>query len=124
MGALVIVAEDEAMLRFVVVQNLEDCGFSVLACANGLDALDQAKIHPECRLLISDVRMPVMNGFDLAGEVLSLDPHPPVMLLTGFSDPLPEDLSNRITLLKKPISMDELCERARSLCGDAELRSH
>jgi CheY-like chemotaxis protein len=124
MGRLVIVAEDEAMLRLIVVQNLEDCGFDVLACANGLEALNQAKMHPECRLLVSDVRMPVMDGYDLASKVLSLEPHPPIMLLTGYSDPLPEDLRNRITLLHKPIAMEELCDRARSLCGDPDLRPH
>ena len=124
MKPLVIVAEDEAMLRLIVVQNLEDCGFDVLSAANGQEALDQAKVHPECRLLVSDVRMPVMDGYELASEVLTLDPHPPIMFLTGYADPLPQNLENKVTYLKQPISMEELCERAKAMCHTPELRAH
>jgi CheY-like chemotaxis protein len=95
---------------------LEECGFDVLSASNGREALDQTKMHPECRLLVSDIRMPVMDGYRLASEVLTLDPHPPIMFLTGYADPLPAHLQNKVTFLKKPISMEELCERARPIC--------
>jgi len=112
------------MLRLVLAQSLEECGFTVLAAANGLEALDQAKMHPECQLLVSDVRMPVMDGYQLAAEVLALDPHPAIMLITGYAGPLPDTLRNRVTVLSKPINIDELCDRARTLCGDPGIGSH
>jgi CheY-like chemotaxis protein len=121
---LVIVAEDEAMLRIVVVQNLEDCGFTVLEASDGLQALEHAKAHSGCSLLISDVRMPNMDGYSLAENVLQLDPRPTVLLLTGYADPLPPSLRMRVTLLKKPVSMEELCERAKTLCGQLNKTRH
>ena len=121
---IVIVAEDEAMLRILIVQNMRECGFAVLEARDGLEALDHAKIHSECRLLISDVRMPHLDGYGLADSVLQLLPHPAILLLTGYADPVPSSLQERVTLLKKPVSMEELCERAKAICGNPTPTRH
>ena len=115
---LIIVAEDEAMLRIIVAQNLEECGFEVLEAADGLAAWNFAQNHPDCRLVMSDVRMPNVDGYTLAQNLLKLEPHPPILLLTDYADPMPPALKERVTLLRKPVTMEELCARAKSLCGE------
>jgi CheY-like chemotaxis protein len=118
---LVIVAEDEALLRLVLVLNLEDCGFEVIEAEDGLEAFEHATNQPDCCLVVSDIRMPNMNGYALAKKLLSLKRHPPILLLTAYSDPPPQALKHRVTVLQKPIGMDELCDRAISLCGVPKL---
>lgn len=114
---LVIVAEDEAILRLVIAQTFEECGFSVLSASDGMEALHFLRDHPECCLLVSDIRMPNMNGYDLARNALNFQTHPTILLLTGFADPIPKSLKNRVTLLHKPMAVDELCARAIAICG-------
>lgn len=99
---LAIVAEDEAMLRLVVEQNLEECGFTVVAVADGADGLRQAKLHPECQLLVTEVRMPIMDGYALASEVLALHPHLPIMILTGYADPLQKNCGIGLRFFASP----------------------
>ena len=121
---LIIVAEDEGVLRLVVTIGLEDCGFQVLEAVDGQAAWELLRARPDCRLIVSDVRMPRMDGYVLAHRVLSLEVHPPILLLTGYADPLPEYLKNRITLLPKPVPLEVLCERAKSICGNPNSTPH
>lgn len=123
LAPLVIVAEDEPIIRLIVVMGLEECGFRVLEAADGYAAWDYLK-EVECSLLVSDIRMPGMDGYALAENVLALEKHPPILLLTGYSDPIPPSLKNRITLLQKPVPVEELCERAKSLCRNPEPTKH
>ncbi len=114
---MVIVADDELMLRLVIAQNLEDCGFRVHEAADGLAAWQCAQDELDCCLVISDVRMPLMDGYTLAEKLLSLEFHPPVLLMTGYAAAMPHALRERVTLLHKPVAMDVLCDHAKRLCG-------
>ena len=79
----ILVVEDEAALRDTIIEAMEFVGFKVTACENGLEALMKTvNLQPD--LVICDVNMPVMSGFDYMKrikEVLS-DP-PPVIMLTA-----------------------------------------
>ena len=121
---LIIVADDEAMLRIMISQYLEDSGFAVVEAADGLEAFHETKTHPDCCLLISDVKMPNMDGYSLAKSVLELMPYLPVLLMTGYADPIPEALRTRVTLLKKPFPIEDLCERAKMICGASQVTCH
>jgi len=57
----ILLAEDEAVLRLICVETLEDCGFRVFAASDGVDALELLMSHSEVALLISDIRMPRME---------------------------------------------------------------
>ena len=54
----ILVAEDEAMLRLIAVEMLQDHGFEVFEAADGAEALDLLKANPEIALLVSDIRCP------------------------------------------------------------------
>ena len=61
----ILVAEDEIMLRIIAVEMLEDAGFTVFQAADGEEALAMLKANPDIDLLVSDVKMPRMDGYAL-----------------------------------------------------------
>jgi CheY-like chemotaxis protein len=86
----ILVAEDENDLRELLRLALEGAGYSVRAAADGAAALELARSDPP-RLLVTDLRMPVMDGLDLI-HALRADPRLrglPVVLFTAYaaSDP-------------------------------------
>ena len=86
----VLVAEDEAMFRDAAVESLRNCGFQVFAAGDGEEALAILKAHPEISLLVSDVRMPNMDGYALVEQGLALRPSLKVILMTGYAQTPPK----------------------------------
>ena len=64
---LLLVDSDAKSLRVMEV-SLRKAGFSVTTAINGVDALDKVKISPP-ELIISDIKMPEMNGFEFCREI-------------------------------------------------------
>ena len=81
----ILLAEDEAMLRVIAVEMLEDAGFTVFQAADGEEALTLLKQNPGIALLVSDIKMPRMDGYSLAQEGLSVRPDLKVLLMTGYA---------------------------------------
>jgi signal transduction histidine kinase/CheY-like chemotaxis protein/ligand-binding sensor domain-containing protein len=83
----ILVVDDEASIRELLNQNLHDAGYDVRVAANGREALEQIRReHPD--LVILDVMMPEMNGFDVAA-VLKNDPQTmdiPILILSIVQD--------------------------------------
>jgi CheY-like chemotaxis protein len=107
---IILVAEDEAMVRMIAVETLRDAGLEVLEARDGLEALDLLKTGAKVDLLISDIKMPRMNGYQLVEAGTTLRPHLKVLLMTGYAqDPVPETLTRAgIRVLYKPFNVDEL----------------
>lgn len=107
---VVLIAEDEAMLRVVAAETLRDDGFLVLEAGDGADALDVLRGHPEIRLLISDIKMPRLGGYDLAEAALNLRPSLKIVLMTGYTqDPSPHFVEKAgIPTLHKPFELARL----------------
>lgn len=82
MPNILVVDDSETQIVFVksVLQNL---GVSVRSAANGREALDQLNEHP-MDLVVTDMRMPVMDGLELIREMQTHHPSVPAILLTGF----------------------------------------
>src|ERR1035438_7210261 len=108
--ATVLVVEDESLLLMVVSETLRDAGYAVWEAGDGESALRIIKAEPEIDLLITDVRMPGMNGYQLVDAGLALRPELKVMLMTGYAqDPIPRKLSQAgIQVLHKPFDFDKL----------------
>ena len=81
----ILVAEDSITSRTLLKNILETTGYEVRTVVDGLEALT-ALMEEEFDLLISDVEMPRMNGFDLTARIRSEDKHAdlPVMLVTSL----------------------------------------
>jgi len=110
----ILVAEDEAMLRIIAVEMLEDAGFEVFEAGDGAEALELLKAHPQIALLVSDIKMPRMDGYALVEAGLTFRPDLKILLMTGYSqDPPPQVLKTReIQILHKPFNLERLCALA------------
>jgi CheY-like chemotaxis protein len=114
---VLLLAEDEAMLRLLAVEMLEEGGFEVFEAADGLEGLELLKSHPEISLLVSDIKMPRMDGYALAEAGLALKPDLKILLMTGYAqDPPPALLrQTEVQVLHKPFNLERLCALAAEL---------
>lgn len=111
----ILVVDDEAGLRTTLAANLELEDFTVVEAANGAEALDRLSSE-SFNMIISDMRMPEMNGLDLLREVKQRTPDVPIVLMTGFE--LEEMIDQAVnegvfTILTKPFRIEDVLEIVR-----------
>jgi CheY-like chemotaxis protein len=113
----ILVAEDEAMLRLITVEVLQDAGFEVFEAADGAEALDVLKANPMIELLVSDIKMPRMDGYALVEAGLAFRPELKVVLMTGYSQEPPPAIQRirDIQILRKPFNLERLCALATQM---------
>ncbi len=87
-GELIMVVDDEAAVREVARQALEDFGYRVATYATGAEAIDAFRnARPAVHLVITDMMMPEMNGPTLVQALRAVDPGVRVVGITGTLDP-------------------------------------
>ncbi len=114
----ILLVEDDDAIREALRYALEYEGYDVSSASNGQDALDKLKTLPRPCLVLLDLMMPVMNGWELA-ENLSKDAvlsTIPVVIVTAFSEKVGE-LAKTHRILKKPMGIDLLLSVAHEYCG-------
>jgi DNA-binding NtrC family response regulator len=113
----ILIAEDELMLRVIAVEMLEDAGFQVFQAGDGEEALAILNQNPAIMLLVSDIKMPRMDGYALVQAGLTFRPDLKILMMTGYAeDPPPGLIRDRhIEILHKPFNLDRLCELADDL---------
>lgn len=85
--ARILIAEDEAPLRELLQRALRDVGHAVETAADGAEALDALERATErFELLLTDIRMPVMDGIALALAAIRHDPALVILLMTGYAE--------------------------------------
>jgi len=103
----VLLAEDEDLVAMVVAEVLESEGFRVTVTHNGLAAVE-ADVADPADLLLTDMRMPVMDGEALIRIIRQRRPDLPVVVTTGYSEHLPDEEPGRLVVLRKPYSLSAL----------------
>ena len=108
----ILVAEDEAMLRAIAVEMLEDAGYNVFQAGDGEEALALLRNNPGIEVLVSDIKMPRMDGYALAEAGLQLRPELKILLMTGYAQDPPAGLlrAREVHTLHKPFNLERLCE--------------
>lgn len=122
-GYSILLAEDEQSLGSIIAENLESAGFLVTHVLSGQEVLAALK-QQGFSLLILDVMMPGMTGFEVAREIRRSDSSVPILFLT--SKTMPQDVvdgfeSGGNDYLRKPFAMQELVVRIRVLLSDGRL---
>jgi CheY-like chemotaxis protein len=82
----ILVVDDDPDLREFLRLMLTSMGFEVTSAANGQEALDDMKGH-DPDLILLDMKMPVMNGWEFCRALEGRDTHPPIVVLTAAPDP-------------------------------------
>ncbi len=81
----ILVVDDEEMLRSLLTRTLEREGYSVATASGGKSAAEMLSKN-RYQIMVSDVKMPEMNGFDLLKFAKARDPKMAVVMMTGFGD--------------------------------------
>lgn len=113
----ILLVEDEVSLAMVVKDALEEEGYEVAIARDGLEGLEQYfKEHPA--LIIADVMMPEVDGFEMVRRIRRMDKEVPVLFLSARSSV--DDIVFGFGLgandyLRKPFSLRELIARVKAL---------
>jgi len=115
----VLVAEDDAGVRWVVSRILCRQGYTVLEAGTGEEALRLLQRHAgDVHLLVADVIMPGMSGRELAETLAALHPEVKVLFISGYAEGIVDSrgmVDPGTTLLQKPIHHDTLTRTVREL---------
>lgn len=119
MNAKILLVEDEIDLGNVVKQYLEIVGFEVDWAKNGKLAFDQLQqLHSSYQLIIIDVSMPVMDGFELANRIFEAGIQIPFLFLTARNEKADRLYGLKIgadDYISKPFDVDELVLRIKNI---------
>lgn len=107
----VLLVEDEETVRGIARAVLELEGFAVIVAESGPQALEKLSSCDSCCLMVTDIRMPGMTGFELARFVRQSRPQLPVVFMSGYVGDAIEGYLNEMAesvFLPKPFRLDEL----------------
>jgi CheY-like chemotaxis protein len=116
-GEVILVVEDDALMRRLSTEALVELGYTVLDSENAVTALSILDSRPDIKLLFTDVVMPDMNGRKLADEALRRRPDLKVLFTTGYTPNAVVHggvLDAEVNFLSKPFTLDQLATKVRT----------
>lgn len=119
----IIVVEDDAKLNQVVCTYLNDHGYNARGCLNAREAYD-AMYNAMFDLIISDIMMPDIDGYEFAETVRNINKTIPILFMTARDDITSKQkgfCAGIDDYMVKPIDLDELILRARALLRRANI---
>jgi CheY-like chemotaxis protein len=106
---LVLIVDDEALLRMHAADLLEDAGYATLEAANADEALRILEQRPEVRLLFTDIQMPgKLDGLGLAREVHRRWPKILLVVTSGQVRPSEDEIPDNGCFVAKPYAPEDL----------------
>jgi CheY-like chemotaxis protein len=121
-GKTVLVVDDEAVVRMLVVEVLQDLGCAAVECGDGVAALEVLRSTRPIDLLITDVGLPNgVNGRQLADAARELRPDLHVLFITGYAENAVfrhGHVESGVDVLTKPFAIEELARRVVGLLPD------
>ena len=122
-GAMVLVIDDDADIRFAAVRLLQSDGYTAVAAENGREALRLLRRGVRPQLILLDLRMPVMDGFAFRAAQLA-DPalaRIPVVVVSADGARVPKAAKElrAVAAVEKPVDGDELLGVVNEFCAAA-----
>jgi two-component system, cell cycle sensor histidine kinase and response regulator CckA len=117
-GYTVLVVDDEEAVRRLAVRMLTWTGFQAIEARHGREALAAIEQHSgPVHLVLTDIKMPGMNGRELGRQVEARWPGKPILYMSGFASEVFQGglLEPDAPFLAKPFSQDDLAAKVRSL---------
>jgi CheY-like chemotaxis protein len=116
---VVLLVEDEPLVRTLQVDILRDADFWVLEAQDADEAFEVLKRRPDVRAVLTDVDMPgSLDGFEFARLVAQGWPKVGVLVISGKTAPEPGDLPPNARFAAKPVRPDDLVETLRSVMAE------
>ena len=119
----ILVVEDDIKLNQIVCTHLKDKGYSVKSCLNPSEAYDEM-YNSLFDIIISDIMMPGIDGFEFATTVRSLNKSVPILFMTARDDIASKEKGFQSGIddyMVKPINLDELVMRITALLRRANI---
>ncbi len=119
----IFVVEDDTDLNRFVSSSLRNAGYEVVSCFDGVDALEKME-EEKCDLLLTDIMMPKMNGFELAESVRLTDKTMPIIFMTAKDDKPSKMLGYNIGIdeyVTKPFDIDILVMNIKAVLRRAKI---
>jgi len=102
---VVLLVEDDPLIRLGVASMIEDGGFEVIEAANADEAIVYLETRPDITVVFTDIEMPgSMNGLKLAFAVRDRWPPVAIIIASGRIRPQPDEMPTEVTFLRKPFS--------------------
>ena len=113
----ILLVEDTADLSLIISETLSECGYDLVAAYDGKDVLAKY-IMEKPDIVVADVMMPKLDGFDMARKIRSISPNVPLLFLTAKSGI--DDVEKGFEIgandyLRKPFELRELVVRIKAL---------
>jgi two-component system, cell cycle response regulator CpdR len=109
--ANILIAEDETALRSFVARALKLDGHTIEEVGDGAEGLERLRGGGAYDLLLSDIRMPAMDGIELAHEAARMNPAMKILLMTGYAEQREQADGLRsiiIDVISKPFSLPDI----------------
>ena len=117
----VLIVDDDEVLCELMAESLRHAGYRVRTAENGMDALLAMEAeHPS--VVILDLRMPVLDGLELAEELRTWDVNIPVIIVSGANPDVGATTQQigAVDFLKKPFDLHELVAKVDRLVFSAK----
>ena len=118
MNHTILVVEDEKELREVMCEALELNGYTAVPAAEGRDALEALERIDHVCLVLLDLVMPGMNGWDFFKEMRTRSKHAAVPVVVHSSAPVGAP-AGAARVVRKPLELDRLLQIVREYCSAA-----
>jgi signal transduction histidine kinase len=118
---IILVVEDDTLMRRLTTDALHELGYTVFDCENATSALEVLDRVADVKLLFTDVVMPDINGKKLADEALRRRPGLKVLFTTGYTANAVVHggvLDPGVQLISKPFTLDQLAAKVRAVLDE------
>lgn len=122
-GQRVLLVEDEAMLRSLAAEVLEEAGYAVISCGDGQEALRHLRGDAPPDILVTDIGLPGIDGRQVALAARETSPELPLLFMTGYAWEAFADtpvLPEHAAILTKPFSVHALVAAVADLLDDTQ----
>ena len=117
-GLTILIAEDDEVNCYLLQKSLKGENITLFYAGNGLEAVALVKSHPEIDLVLMDIKMPVMNGYEATRQIKQLRPEIPVIAQTAFTSNEDKEKAAEAgcdRFITKPIKKNELLRMMHEL---------
>ena len=117
-ASIILVVEDDAIVRMLIVDVLEELEFKVLEAdgsEKALEFLNDEDQHID--LMMTDVGLPVMDGRELATQARMLRADLPILFASGYAESI--EVPDGMQVIGKPFSIEQLRDKVRVMLNNA-----